>query len=99
MGQTLRVDPDRLRSAARAQADVGAFVSGIGAGQSMTTAAAGVSGLLSAGACQFAGSIVDAALDAVHEELASHSDKLSRAADKYHRTDEELGRRLRKFAP
>src|SRR5690242_7024973 len=99
MGATLRVNPDSLRHAARAQTDVGEFVSGMGVGQSLASAATGLSGLLSAGACQFAGSIVDAALSAVHEELTTHSTNLSIAADHYHRTDEEFGRRLGKFAP
>jgi hypothetical protein len=99
MGGVLRVDPERLRKAARAQADVGEFVSGMGASESMTSAGAGVSGLLSEGACQFAGSIVESALGVVHEELTTHSTNLSTAADHYHRTDEEFGRRLRKFAP
>lgn len=95
----MRVRPDELRTAARAQDDVGAFISGLGVGQSMTSAGAGVSGLLSAGACQFASSIVDTALGAVHEELTKHSTGLSTAADHYSRLDTELGRRLRKFAP
>jgi Excreted virulence factor EspC, type VII ESX diderm len=71
----------------------------MGASQSMTNAGAGMSGLLSEGACQFAGSIVETALSAVHEELTTHSTNLSAAADRYCRMDEELGRRLRKFAP
>jgi hypothetical protein len=99
MGGTLRVNPDSLRNAARAQTDVGGFVSGMEVGQSMTSGGTGVSGLLSEGACQFAGSIVDAALGTVHEELTTHSTNLSTAADQYHRMDEELGRRLHKFAP
>lgn len=99
MGGTLRVNPDSLRNAAQAQTDVGQFVSGMGVGQSMTSAGTGMSGLLSEGACQFAGSIVDSALGAVNEELTTHSSNLSKAADRYHRMDEELGRRLRKFAP
>ncbi|MDV3123348.1 ESX-1 secretion-associated protein [Mycobacterium sp. 21AC1] len=99
MGGVLRVNPESLRKAARAQAEVGEFISGIGAGQSMTSAGTGVSGLLSEGACQFASSAVDTALGAVHEELTKHSTNLSTAADHYHRMDTELGRRLRKFAP
>ncbi len=98
MGGTLRVNPDSLRNAARAQTDVGQFVSDMGIGESMASAGTGVSGLLSEGACQFAGSIVDAELDNVHEELTSHSTKLSTAAEHYNRTDGELGRLLPKFA-
>ncbi|OLO99001.1 ESX-1 secretion-associated protein [Mycolicibacterium porcinum] len=99
MARPLRVDPDSLRNAARAQSEVGDFVSGMGVGQSMTSAGTGVSGLLSEGACQFAGSTMDTALGAVHEDLAKHSDSLSTAADHYHRMDTELGRRLGEFAP
>lgn len=97
MGGTLRVNPDSLRSAAQAQTDVGGYVSGMAVGAAMTGAGTGMSGLLSEGACQFAGSIVDAALSGVHEELTTHSTNLSTAADHYHRMDEELGRRLQKF--
>ena len=99
VGKVLRVNPDRLRAAAREQTDVGEFFSGMGVGQSMTGAGEGVSGLLSEGACQLAGSIVDTAVGNVHEELTTHASNLSTAADHYHRTDEELGRRLRRFAP
>ena len=97
MGGTLRVNPESLRTAARAQTDVGEFVSGLGAAQSLHAAGTGVSGLLSEGACQFTSSIVDSALNAVHEDLTKHSDNLSNAADRYHRMDEEFGRRLRRF--
>lgn len=98
MGGALRVNPDSLRNVARAQADVGEFVSGLAAGQSLHSASTGVSGLLSEGACQFASSMVDTALNAVREDLTKHSDNLSTAADRYHRMDEEFGRRLRRFA-
>jgi hypothetical protein len=98
MGATLRVDPARLRTAAEAQTEVSTFVSGMATGQSMTHAGSGMSGLLTEGACQFAGTIFDTAATAVHEELTAHSANLSSAADHYHRTDEELGRRLRKIA-
>ena len=95
MGGTLRVDPEHLRTAAAAQAKVGTFVSGMAAGQSVASAGSGMSGLLSAGACQFAGTTLDTAAGAVHEELTAHSTNLSAAADLYHRTDEDFGRRLR----
>jgi hypothetical protein len=98
MGGTLRVDPARLRAAAEAQADVGNFVSGLATGQSMAAAGAGMSGLLTEGACQFATTMFDTASTAVQDELAAHSTNLSSAADQYHRTDEALGRRLRKIA-
>jgi hypothetical protein len=94
----VRVDPAHLRTAAKAQADVGTFVSGMGTGQSMASAGAGMSGLLSESACQFVGAMFDTATSAVHSELTDHSTKLSAAADHYHRMDEELGRRLRKFS-
>jgi hypothetical protein len=98
VGATLRVDPSRLREAARAQAAVGTFVSGMGTGQSMASAGTAMSGLLSEAACQFAGSMFDTATSAVHDELTAHSTNLSAAAEQYHRTDEEFARRLRKLA-
>jgi hypothetical protein len=94
----LRVDPARLRTAATAQTEVGTFVSGMAAGQSMTNAGSGMSGLLTEGACQFAGTIFDTAATAVHDELTAHSANLASAADQYHRTDREFGDRLRKIA-
>ena len=99
MGGTLRVDPGRLRTAAAAQTEVGTFVSAMGTGQAMASAGTGMSGLLSEGACQFAGTMFDTAAGAAHEELTAHSTNLSAAADQYHRADEELGRRLRQIAP
>jgi Excreted virulence factor EspC, type VII ESX diderm len=98
MGATLRVDPNRLREAARAQSAVGTFVSGMRTGQSMASAGASMPGLLSEEACRFAGSMFDTAASAVQDELTAHSTNLSAAADRYHRTDEEFGRRLRKVA-
>lgn len=97
--EALRVAPDRLHGAARAQTDVGTFVSGLATGQSMASAGTGMSGLLSAGACRFAGSVFDSAAKAVHEELTAHSANLTAAADRYHRTDEEFSRRLCTLAP
>jgi hypothetical protein len=78
---------------------MGRFVSAMKSGQSVARGGAWISGLLSEGACQFAGTIFDTAASAVHKELTDHSTKLSAAADHYHRMDEEFGRRLRKFAP
>jgi excreted virulence factor EspC (type VII ESX diderm) len=97
MGGTLRVDPEHLRTAAAAQAKVGTFVSGMATGQSMASAGTGMAGLLSEGACQFAGTAFDTAASAVHDELAAHTTNLSAAADLYHQTDEDFGRRLRKL--
>jgi hypothetical protein len=98
MGATLRVDPVRLRTAAANQSEVGEFVSGMGTGQSMASAGGGVTGLLSGDACNYAGTLLDAATTTVHEELTAHSTNLSAAADLYHRADEELGNRLKKIA-
>ena len=94
MGGVLRVDPARLRTAAAAQSDVGAYVSGMAAGPSMANAGTGMSGLLVEQACQLAATMFDAAAAAVHDALAAHATNLSAAADRYHRTDGDLGRRL-----
>jgi hypothetical protein len=95
MGATLRVDPDRLRTAARAQADVGTAVSGLAAGTTVTTAGTGMAGLAVEEACRVAGGLFDTATTAVHDELTEHSEKLSAAADQYHHMDAELSRRVR----
>jgi hypothetical protein len=97
MGGTLRVDPAALRDAARAQTDVGGVVSGLDVGTSISGAGAGVSGLASAGACQFVGAVVDSALGAVGEELNSHSEKLARAADLYEQSDAKSGDSIRRL--
>lgn len=98
MGGKLRVDPARLRTAAEAQAEVGAFVSGMSTGRAITNAVGSGAGLLSESACQFAATTFDAAAGTVHEELTAHSTNLSAAADRYHRTDEDFARRLRTIA-
>ena len=94
----MRVDPDRLLSAARAQTEVGAAVSGMAAAQPIVTAGAAMAGLASEAACQFAGSLFDTATSTVHTELTEHASKLSEAAAQYQRADEELGSRIRKVA-
>jgi hypothetical protein len=94
MGGTLRVDPGSLRDAARAQTDVGAAVSGMGVGTSMSAAGTGVPGLACAGACEFAGTVIDTALGTVGDELTVHSEKLLRAADLYQQGDERGGQRI-----
>jgi hypothetical protein len=95
MGATLRVDPDRLRTAAQAQTGVGSAVSGLGTGASLITAGSGMVGLTVEEACRVAGDLFDTATTAVHDELTAHSDKLSAAADQYHRMDADLSRRVR----
>lgn len=99
MGHVLRVDPEALRKSAAAQVSVRDAVSELDAAQSISGAGAGVTGLTTEGACQFASSVVGSALSAVREDLTAHSSSLSTAADHYHRADVELGRRLRTFAP
>jgi hypothetical protein len=97
VGSTLRVDPARLRAAAAAQAEVGAFVSGMATGQAMTSAADAMPGLASGAAAQFAGTVLDGVAGKVCGELSTHSDRLASAADLYSRADEELGQRLRRL--
>jgi hypothetical protein len=94
----LIVDPTHLRDAAQAQAEVSTFVSGMANGQSMASGGADIAGLSSEAACQFAGTVLDSAASAAHGELTDHSEKLTKAANHYHQTDEEFGQRLRKFA-
>lgn len=98
MAETLRVDPERLRVAAAAQAHVSAYIASIGAGQSMARAVPAMAGLTSGEACRFATAVLDAAAKAVSADLTSHSERLSSAAERYHHTDSELGQRLRRIA-
>ncbi len=73
-------------------------MSGLQSGFAMAAASGGLPGLQTEEACQFAGSILDSAAGAVHQELTTHADKLSSAADRYQEMDEQLGQRLRKFS-
>jgi hypothetical protein len=98
VGGVLRVDPSRLRTAAAAQSDVGAYVAAMATGPTLADAGTGMPGLLVEDACHFAGAAFDTAALAVHEELAAHSTRLSSAVDRYHQTDGDLGRRLSKTA-
>jgi hypothetical protein len=93
----LRVDPAHLHAAAQAQADVATAVAGLRPGESMAHAGAGMAGLMSGDACHALGSIVEEAVSGVHEQLSTHATNLSTAADHYHRMDEQLGERLRRF--
>lgn len=97
MAGVLRVDPAVLRDAAKAQTEVATFVATMAVGESMTSAGTGVSGLHSAIGCQLVADVFTTATTAAHQELASHADKMSKAADMYERADKELGERLRKF--
>lgn len=98
MAETLRVDPERLRVAADAQADVSAYIASIGAAQSMASAIQAMSGLASGEACQFAATVLDGAAKALSADLTSHAERLSSAADRYRQVDNELGQRLRRIA-
>jgi pyrroline-5-carboxylate reductase len=98
MAETLRVDPERLRAAADAQAEVSAYVASISAGQSMAGAVQAMSGLSSSEACRFAAAVLDGAAKTVSADLTSHAERLSSAADRYRQVDYELGQRLRRIA-
>ena len=88
----------RLRTAADAQAEVSAFVSGMAAGESIASAADAMPGLQSGAACQFASTVLDGAAAAVRADLSAHAANLISAADSYLRADDELGRRMRSLA-
>lgn len=94
MAATLRVDPERLRAAAAAQADVGTYVSGMHAGRSVADAVSAMPGLFSGEACRAVAALLDGAATAAGADLTEHAQRLSRAADNYHQTDSEAGRRL-----
>jgi hypothetical protein len=98
VASTLRVDPTRLRSAAQAQSDVGAFVSGMCAGRTIADGAGAMPGLESGAACQYASTVLDAAAAQMSAELAAHAKNLISAAERYAKVDEDLGRRLRSIA-
>jgi Excreted virulence factor EspC, type VII ESX diderm len=92
--EELRVTPARLRDVAARQSEIGSFMTGLAVGTELSSAGAGLPGLASSAACDFAGSVIDQFHSAVGDELSDHSDKLNIAADRYANTDAELGRRL-----
>jgi hypothetical protein len=94
MASTLRVDPARLVAAAAAEGDVGKSVSMMAAGSTLSAAAGGVPDLLTGAALQIAASAIDNVSAMINEELTSHADKLTAAAETYRRADDDLGRRL-----
>jgi hypothetical protein len=91
----LRVNPEALRSAAAAESEVGAFLSGIGTGRAVTGVSGALPGLDSGSACELAGTVLDRFAGALAGELTAHSERLSLAADLYVRADEDIARRCR----
>lgn len=98
MAATLRVDPATLRDAAATETEVGTFVSGMGAGTHLTTAAAGLAELASAAACQRAAELLDATATVVAEDLSAHAERLAQAAERYTTADQMLAQRLQSIA-
>ncbi|WP_157897678.1 type VII secretion target [Mycolicibacterium rutilum] len=98
MAATLRVDPSKLREVAATQTEVGSFVSSMGTGTQLATAAAAVTELQSAAACQLAAEVLDKTAAVVGKELATHAERLTSAAERYTSTDQALAQRLRSIA-
>ncbi|OMC39417.1 hypothetical protein A5740_26870 [Mycobacterium sp. GA-1841] len=99
MGSELKVVPGQLRAAAGTETAVGAAVSGLDVGRTLTTAAAAMPDLQSGAACGDAASVVDSAARTVGSEVSAHANKLAFAADSYERTDDESARRLNSIKP
>lgn len=72
--------------------------SNTGATAALADAAAGMAGLHSAGGCQSAQTLLDAANQAVSTALGGHSEKLDAAARQYEATDTAFARRLQQFS-
>lgn len=98
MAATLRVEPERLHAAAKAQTEASAYVAAINAGQSMAGAVEAMSGLASGEACQIVAAVLDDAAAAVSADLTAHAERLSAAAHRYQQADSEFGHRLRRIA-
>ncbi|MCB0932366.1 MAG: hypothetical protein KDB71_10755 [Mycobacterium sp.] len=97
MVPVLRVNPPVLRDVAGLETAVAAAVSGTGAGAALADAAAGMSGLHSAGGCNAARAALKAACQSVNTALGCHSEKLYAAARQYEAVDASSGRRLQQF--
>lgn len=98
MAATLRVDPERLRAAAEAEADVSTYIASINAARSMAGAVQAMPGLVSGQACQIVAEVLDGAAAAVSTDLTTHAERLTSAAQRYHQADSEFGQRLRRIA-
>jgi hypothetical protein len=92
--EELRVEPGALRTVSDQQAQVGADLLSAGVGHPLTGAGGALTGLRSADACQFAGSVLAAVAERVGADLSRHSDKLTSAAGLYENTDSDLGSQL-----
>ena len=95
---TLRVNAPTLRDVAAAEKSVAAAASNTGAAAALADAAAGMAGLRTAGGCQSAQTVLDAANQSVSTALNGHSEKLEAAAQQYEATDATFGRRLQQFS-
>ncbi|WP_082944639.1 type VII secretion target [Mycobacterium sp. 852013-50091_SCH5140682] len=96
MAPKLRVDPGVLRSAADGFNQIGAALSGANIGQGLSGLTASLPGLVTGGAAEQAATLVDDAVRHVGNELSQLSTNLGQAADKYEKTDAELGKKLDK---
>lgn len=87
-GETLRVDPGALTSAATAFGQAGAGLAGLGADGPLGEAATAVPQLATATACQQAQSAVAADTTAVADDAKTYAGNLESAASRYETQDQ-----------
>ncbi len=98
MTNALRVDPAVLRAESTKTSELAAAVKATGssAGASLNSAATGVAGLQSAGACQAAAESVAAVSVRNGDRWSTFGDNLVQAAQAYERMDAEQGAKIDK---
>jgi uncharacterized protein YukE len=95
-GESLRVDPAALTSAATAFGQAGAGLAGLGADGPLGDAAAAVPQLATASACHNAQTTVAAATSAVAEAANTYGSNLDIAASRYEAQDQAAAASINK---
>lgn len=99
MAPDLRVDPQVLTAAASTMASCGSAVGEVKPGEPLTSAASGMSGLASGGACQRVGPLLNTDCQNLGNAVTSFADSLRTAATKYQSTDAAAGTAIGKTMP
>ncbi|GAT06433.1 glycoside hydrolase family 19 protein [Mycolicibacterium fortuitum] len=91
----LRVDPAVLTATSSTSAKLGTDVAGLRVGDSLTAAGSAASGLLSGAATRDLGSSIDQTSKKLGESWAKFSEKTSKAAELYTKSDQEIARKMK----
>ena len=96
MAGELRVAPSALTSTSSTASTLSTEVSGLKVGSALSGAASAASTLLSGTACSGLGSAVDQTTQSLSRHWSDFSEKVTKAAELYKRTDEDLAKKIKK---